>query len=208
MLLKICGLTCENDVDIINAAPPDYAGFVFAESKRRVTPGQAKNLIEKLSPTIKSVGVFVNETTENMAKIAKYCGLAIVQLHGDVAEGQVREAAALLPEAKIIKCVRTRDKASVLSAIDTAADFLLFDTYDKKNAGGTGKRADWELLLKTSIRDKITKPFFIAGGINAQNIQEAAALNPYAIDVSSGAEGPNGHKDAEKVKALMQAVRN
>jgi len=204
MKIKICGLTCERDIEIVNNFLPDYAGFIFAESRRKLSPEQAKNLKNKLDFRIKSAGVFVNEKPERIAAIANEIGLYAVQLHGDEDEAHICKTASLT-KAKIIKCVRTKDGESVMRGIDTEADFVLFDTYDANNRGGTGRSADWDLILR--IRDKIEKPFFLAGGITPENARDTLIVNPYAIDVNSGVEAEKGGKDAEKVKALFEQLR-
>ncbi|MDR1688709.1 MAG: phosphoribosylanthranilate isomerase [Clostridiales bacterium] len=206
MRIKICGLKSESDIEIVNKFPPDYAGFVFAESKRKVSANFAKELITKLNPEIKSVGVFVNEAAKTVAETAKTCNLYAVQLHGDESEAYISELKNLCG-AKIIKCVRTKSYDYVLQNIRTKADAILFDTFSKTARGGTGERADWELILQ--VRGNMEKPFFLAGGISETNICAAFEINPYAADVSSGAEKANGEgKDEEKVRKLIYAVRN
>lgn len=202
MRLKICGIKSEDDIKIINKYMPDYAGFVFAESKRRVECMQAKSLIKKLEKKIKSVGVFVNEEMESLIYTAEHCGLYAVQLHGDEDENYI-EKVKFLTDIKIIKCIRTKDKESVISGLNTNADFILFDAYGKLR-GGTGKRADFKLIEINM--DKINKPFFIAGGINASNAAEAIKLNPFALDISSGVEAATGGKDEKMVAELFSVL--
>lgn len=202
MRIKICGLRNESDIEIMNKYMPDYVGFVFAPSKRRLSGSKAKELAQMLDVRIKRVGVFVNEEPKRLADIAMMCGLYAVQLHGDEDEGYISEISASTG-LKIIKCIRTKDEESILSTIETEADYILFDSYSRKERGGTGKSADWSLIAK--VRDKIEKPFFLAGGINISNLSAACAIKPYALDVSSGVEAADG-KDALLVGKLINEL--
>jgi phosphoribosylanthranilate isomerase len=187
--IKICGLTRPCDIDAVNAEKPDYIGFVFAESRRKVTPGQADELREKLSPDIIPVGVFVDETIENIISLAQNGIIDIIQLHGSETEDYINNLKALTDKI-IIKANRN----------STSADYLLFDNVNP----GSGQTFDWSLIPKTN------KPFFFAGGIRADNVAEAVAkVNPFAVDVSSGVEtGTNGVKDPAKIKEFIRRVRN
>ena len=209
MKIKICGITTQEEITALNACQPDYVGFVFAQSKRMVTSSAAKPLITTLDRCILSVGVFVDESADKIIDIVDACGLDLVQLHGAENEETISELIKLmnLRNGKIIqtiKCVPTKDETSILRGIETKADFIIFDTFDKTQHGGTGRTANLALINK--IRPSITKPFFIAGGISPDNLS-AIELNPYGIDVSTGVEGENGKKDANLITRLIKAAK-
>jgi phosphoribosylanthranilate isomerase len=188
--LKICGIFRDEDVDYLNEFQPDFAGFVFAKSKRRVTSETARRLILKLSDEIIPVGVFVNETAEKIAETANETGIKMIQLHGEESEDFI-ETLKSKTHLPIIKAIKPNMK------IAENADFLLFDG----EYPGSGRPFDKSALPRTN------KPFFIAGGINAVNINEAIALSPYGIDLSSGVE-TNGVKDREKIKEICEIIKH
>lgn len=204
MKIKICGIKNLSDAAAVNAGKPDYAGFVFAESARRVTAETARELIAAMDAKIKPVGVFVNECAKNAAEIVLFLKLYAAQLHGDETPDYARELAEKTG-VKIIKAFRFRGLDTISRAAAFPCDYLLFDAYSPEKRGGTGKSVDFAQFGE--FRGQITKPFFIAGGINMTNIAQAAALSPYAADISSGAESVGG-KDAEKIGALCAAARS
>lgn len=195
--IKICGLTRLEDIDVVNQAKPDYIGFVFAESKRQVDFETAKRLKAALSKEIKAVGVFVNQSLEEIITLAKDNIIDIIQLHGDEDEvfiKELKEGVSLL----IIKAMRIRQKRDVKK---TSADFALFDTYDKNQYGGSGVNFNWELVRGYE------GDFFLAGGIQIDNIEEAIkTVKPFCVDISSGVE-TNGNKDQEKIREIVEKVR-
>ena len=207
--VKMCGISKVETIPAIVDAKPDYMGLVFAPSKRQVTVEQAKILVEELhkqyavrynSETIKIVGVFVNETIENLLKIAEEVKLDVIQLHGDEDESFIQ----ILKEqsnVEVWKAVQVRSAADAEKWIDSSADMLLFDAYHKDERGGTGEVFDWSSL------DEFERPFMLAGGIDSTNVARAIrTVRPYGIDISSGIE-TNGVKDNEKVKAFTNIVR-
>lgn len=202
--VKICGIRREEDVTYLNEFLPDYAGFVFAESRRQVTAEQAAALIRKLDSRVKPVGVFVNAPPEEAAKAAARCGLSAVQLHGDEDEAYIRRLRPLLPENTAVwKAVRVREAADIARADSTDVDILLLDSYTEKVYGGTGKSFNWSLVAAHPPK----KPFFAAGGLTPFNIIEAIrTMHPFGIDISGGVEGPDGCKDRNKIAALMAAL--
>ena len=205
MLIKICGLTRPQDIAAVNKAMPDFIGFVFAESRRRVTPAAAARLREGLDGRIGAVGVFVDENPGAVAETARRCGLCAVQLHGGEDERYIAALKPLLPAGCAVwKAVRVRAAADILAAGRLPADRLLLDAYAPGKNGGTGLAFDWELLggLRVGI------PFFLAGGIGEGNVERAVRLRgPDGIDVSSGAE-TDGVKDPEKIRRLVLATKN
>ena len=207
--VKMCGISKVETIPAIIDAKPDYMGLVFAPSKRQVTVEQAKTLVEELhkqytvrynSETIKTVGVFVNETVENLLKIAEEVKLDVIQLHGDEDESFIQ----ILKEqsnVEVWKAVQVRSAADAEKWIDSSADMLLFDAYHKDERGGTGEVFDWSSL------DEFERPFMLAGGIDSTNVARAIrTVRPYGIDISSGIE-TNSVKDNEKMKAFTNIVR-
>ena len=207
--VKMCGISKVETIPAIIDAKPDYMGLVFAPSKRQVTVDQAKTLVEELhkqyavrynSKTIKTVGVFVNETIENLLKIAEEVKLDVIQLHGDEDESFIQ----ILKEqsnVEVWKAVQVRSAADAEKWIDSSADMLLFDAYHKDERGGTGEVFDWSSL------DEFERPFMLAGGIDSTNVARAIrTVCPYGLDISSGIE-TEGVKDNEKMKAFTNTVR-
>lgn len=202
--LKLCGIRRIEDVEYLNEFPPDYAGFIFAPTRRYVSSETAKMLISRLDPKIKSVGVFVDMPISEMKIFADM--FDVFQLHGGEDEGYILGLRKIIPEkceiwkAVRLKCSEDIDRAEMLSA-----DRLLIDAYDPKEYGGTGKSARIDLILNREI----SKPFFIAGGISADNISEVNRLlggRAYGFDVSSGIE-TDGVKDREKIQRLTEIFR-
>lgn len=200
--LKLCGIRRNEDVDYLNEFPPDYAGFVFAESPRRVTLKQVRELSKRLLPQITKVGVFVNQPIETMIDFS--AEISVFQLHGDEDEGYIEQLRKIIPkECEIWKAIRVKSAEDILKANSLPVDKLLLDAFTKDSYGGTGKTANWDLIANT----KISKPFFAAGGITVGNLSEAVKkLNPYGIDISSGIE-TEGIKDREKIKEITQIIR-
>lgn len=194
MKIKICGIKNTDEAKIMNEAMPDFVGFIFAKSKRQITPKIGLEIKKILNPKIKTVGVFVDLSAE---EIIKYKGIIeIAQLHGNYSEKDIE----FLKKGglEIIKVIRV-DKNEY--NITTSADYLLFDTYQKDQFGGTNKTFNWDIKIETKT------PFFIAGGLNEFNLKEMAKkLNPYGADVSSGAE-IDGFKTKEKVSNIIKVIK-
>lgn len=204
--VKICGITNCEEIAFLNEYKPDYIGFVFAESKRRVTPEQAVSLAEGLDNDIKKVGVFVDVAPAYAAVIAETVGLDVLQLHGNEDSAYIKQLRGLVvSRTEIWKTFRIGPghlpKTSELSSL--GADRILLDTYVDKRPGGTGESFDWSLAAGLHI----TLPFILAGGLSPENIKGAiAAATPFAVDTSSGVE-ENGKKSEQRVKAFIRAVR-
>lgn len=214
--VKMCGISKVETIPAVVEAKPDYMGLVFAPSKRQVTVDQAKTLVEELhkqytkrynngaeqsnDDEIKTVGVFVNETLENLVTIATEVNLDVVQLHGDEDEAFIQSLKERT-NVEVWKAVQIRSAADAEAWIDSSADMLLFDAYHKDERGGTGEVFDWSCL------DEFERPFMLAGGIDSTNVARAIrTVRPYGIDISSGIE-TDGVKDDEKIKAFTNIVR-
>lgn len=208
--VKMCGISKVETIPAVVEAKPDYMGLVFAPSKRQVTVEQAKILIEELhkqcinhydTKVVKTVGVFVNETLDNLVRIADTANLDAVQLHGDEDEAFIQSLKERT-NVEIWKAVQIRSAADVEKWIDSSADILLFDAYHKDERGGTGEVFDWSSL------DAFERPFMLAGGIDSTNVARAIrTVRPYGIDISSGIE-TNGVKDDEKITAFTKIVKS
>lgn len=195
MLVKICGITTSETAEAAAAAGADFIGFVFAASRRKITPERAKMIARSLSSSVKTVGVFVNETVEQMVNIAEYVGLDYLQLHGDEGEAVSKQ----LPRP-VIKAFSVKDK-SIKNIMNYPCDYYLIDS----PGGGTGKSFDWKLLDKFNLD---ASKLILAGGLNPDNVQEAIrVVKPAGVDVSSGVE-TNGAKDIKKIKQFIHAAKN
>ena len=218
--VKMCGISKVETIPAVVEAKPDYMGLVFAPSKRQVTVDQAKILVSELHKQyanrynrdviqwsndvvqefIKTVGIFVNETLDNLVTIATEVNLDAVQLHGDEDEAFIQSLKERT-NVEVWKAVQIRSAADAEAWIDSRADMLLFDAYHKDERGGTGEVFDWSCL------DEFERPFMLAGGIDSTNVARAIrTVRPYGIDISSGIE-TDGVKDDEKIKAFTNIVR-
>ncbi|EEL89086.1 N-(5'-phosphoribosyl)anthranilate isomerase [Bacillus cereus AH1272] len=198
--MKICGIT---DVETAKHAceyGADAIGFVFAESKRKITPGLAKEIIQELPANVLKVGVFVNESVEVIQKITDECGLTHVQLHGDEDNHQIRRL-----NIPSIKALGVTSEDDMKNAQTYEVDYILFDSPKEKFHGGNGKKFAWELLahMPKDSREKT----ILAGGLNTINIEEAIqTVQPYMVDVSSGVE-TEGKKDLKKIKQFIKKAK-
>lgn len=193
--VKICGLMRKQDIDYVNKLIPDYAGFVFAPSRRRVSPGEAKRMASDLGPAIQRVGVFADATREFVLEAAVECSLDIIQLHG----GETSEYWHGFPKP-VWKVVQVKSREDLAQArFLKGIDALLLDSA----AGGSGKSFDWNLARECDF----PYPLVLAGGLNPENVVRAIRLfKPFAVDVSSGVE-TNGVKDYLKIKRFIENVR-
>jgi phosphoribosylanthranilate isomerase len=210
-LIKICGLSEVESALSAARAGADMLGFVFAESRRRVTPEKAAALILaiKHNTTIETVGVFAGSSVTEVNRIAKYCSLDRVQLSGGESWEYCRQVDR--PVIKVIHVAPGSTDKEILAGIEAGQDLLnnkkvslLLDTKgsdDRK--GGTGKVFDWTVAKNICAR----YPVFVAGGLNPQNVGNLIEqANPYGVDVSSGVE-TGGKKDTSKIKAFIENVR-
>jgi phosphoribosylanthranilate isomerase len=196
--IKICGIKSLNDIEYVNEAQPDYIGFVFAKSKRYVDYDLASLLKTKLSKQIQVAGVFVNEDINFIKKICEKAIIDIVQIHGDE-NGEYISTLKKAVNKPIIKAVRVKEK---IDTIDKDIAYILFDTYNKNEYGGTGESFNLNLIKEYK------KPFFLAGGLKYINVVDAINLvHPYCVDISSGVE-TNGVKDRQKIIDIVNLVRS
>lgn len=198
MKIKICGLTRPEDIAAVNEAKPEYVGFVFfPKSKRYVTSQQAAELRKLLDPEIPAVGVFVNAPLKEMASLVWDGTIQVIQLHGTETEEDILWLKRACPQVSIIKAIEVQSSDDVVRWRNSKADFLLLDS-----GKGSGVTFDWGQI------GAVEKPFFLAGGLSHDNVQEAIRkVQPYGVDVSSGVE-TDGKKDAAKISELVRRVRN
>ena len=190
--VKICGLSNKEAVETAVSAGADYIGFVFAPSKRQVTLEQAAELAKLIPVNVKKVGVFVSPSRVQLLEAIEKVGLDLVQVHGQVGDDLLED----LPCASI-QAVQVDENGHVPHS---RADYLLFDA----PVAGSGQTFDWAQLDTIGL----TQPFFIAGGLNEDNVVKAIQhFTPYAVDVSSGVE-TDGQKDHEKIRRFIERVKH
>lgn len=189
--IKICGMRRDEDIDFANSLHPDYIGFVLTEGFRRsITPETAARLKKRLGGGTKAVGVFVNDSADNINLLFERNVIDIAQLHGDESPEYCKMIKA--PIIKYFNC--SNGEPHDLDKYDV--EYFLFDS-----GTGTGRAFDWSNIPKTD------KPFFLAGGISESNVKQAIdTAKPFAVDVSSSVE-TNGYKDYKKMKRFMEMAR-
>jgi phosphoribosylanthranilate isomerase len=209
--VKICGITNVDDATVAIKAGADLLGFIFyAKSPRYVSPGHAKEIIRairQLSPVIRCVGVFVDETLDNIRRVMELAQLDLVQLHGNESADMVRK---LSPRG--YKALRPRNandaRASVeqyRAVVNNNIPAFIVDAFDAKQYGGTGIRADWNIAANIAREF----PILLAGGLNAENVADAIrVVKPWGVDVSSGVERAPGLKDHTRVREFIQKLKN
>lgn len=199
MKVKICGIS---DVETGIAAAEygaDAIGFVFAESKRRVSVEKAKEIASELPKEVLKVGVFVNETKEEIEKIASVVGLTHIQLHGD--ETASFSESLSLP---IIKAISFQGNECLETFKNFPSNYILLDSPKGKYRGGNGTVFNWSEVNPKLINNK---KVILAGGLHAGNVEEAInIIRPYMVDVSSGVE-TEGIKDLKKIKTFIEKVK-
>ena len=197
--IKICGITNIQDALFAHSLGVDMLGFVFAKSKRKLTPEAASKIIAEIPHSTLTVGVFVNEEEERVRETLEICGLDLLQFHGDEPPSYI-----LKFREKTIKSFRIKDKNSLEDIPKYKADIFLLDAYSPKEFGGTGKVLNWDLAVEA----KKFGPVILAGGLNPDNVEEAVKkVQPFAVDVSSGVESRPGKKDRGKLEEFVKRVR-
>lgn len=200
--IKICGLKTIEDVEMVNRIQPEYVGFVFAPSKRRVSDAQAMCMKQRLSKAIQAVGVFVNDSIEHIVSLCKSGCIDLVQLHGDESEGYIKQVQQRTGK-QVIKAVRLTSREAGEEALRSNAEYVLFDAFaGEKVYGGSGTR------LETLLLPELSRPTFLAGGLSVHNVEEMVRrYKPFCVDVSSSVE-TDGKKEYEKMKQFVEVVRN
>ena len=196
--IKICGLKREADIDAVNAIRPDYCGFIieFPKSSRNVNRNRVRELRKGLDEGITPVGVFVDSPIELVAELLDDNVISIAQLHGHESEDYIRTLKAMTGKP-VMKAFIVKDETVMEAALKSSADFILLD----QGLGG-GKTFDWSLI------PEISRPFFLAGGLDNTNLKKAALeIKPYAVDLSSSLE-TDGYKDPEKMAAAVAIIRS
>ena len=198
--VKICGMTNLKDVKVAVDGGVDAVGFIFyKKSPRSVTMQAVREIVLELPPFVDSVGVFVNETAEQINKIADHCKLDRVQLHGDESPAFCKKI-----RRRVIKAIRVKDIQSLKKLSDYPVSSFLLDTFSEDQYGGTGKVFDWNLAYPA----KKYGPIILAGGLTPNNVRQAIQrIRPYGVDVCSGVESQPGIKDHKKMKAFLKNVK-
>ena len=198
--VKICGMTNLKDVKVAVDGGVDAVGFIFyKKSPRSVTMQAVREIVLELPPFVDSVGVFVNETAEQINKIADHCKLDRVQLHGDESPAFCKKI-----RRRVIKAIRVKDIQSLKKLSDYPVSSFLLDTFSEDQYGGTGKVFDWNLAYPA----KKYGPIILAGGLTPINVHQAIQrIQPYGVDVCSGVESQPGIKDHKKMKAYLKNVK-
>lgn len=210
--IKLCGMMKPCDIEYANRIKPDFVGFIFANTRRKISAAQAKQFREALDAEIPAVGVFVNEDIPVIASLVQDGCIDMIQLHGEEDADYIRCLREVC-DVPVIKAVKVQTVEQIRQTAALPVDYLLLDTYRKGVLGGTGEAFDWELLREAKAAagdaaegELFGKPYFLAGGLHAGNLREAAALGSYGLDVSSGIE-TDGSKDFTKMVEVMELVR-
>ncbi|WP_462315353.1 phosphoribosylanthranilate isomerase [Methanobrevibacter sp.] len=195
--IKICGIKRLEDIEIVNRYKPDYIGFVFADSKRKVSHDLARKLKDNLDSDIISVGVFVDAPENEILELFGDGIIEVAQLHGHESEEYISDLKDKTNgELIIINAIEMNDEVDLLQYNDSIADYLLLDS-----GKGSGKTFDWGL-----IRKDLKKEFFLAGGLDSENVTLAVdEFDSYAVDLSSSLE-TDGFKDEIKIKEIMEVI--
>ena len=194
--IKLCGIQRYEDIDVVNELLPDYIGFVFAKkSKRFISYDTAKALKKRLDKRVKAVGVFVDESIENIIYLVRNDIIDLIQLHG-YEDGEYISKLKKYVNIPVIKAFKIKSKADINTLYKEGSDFILLDA-----GAGEGKTLD-ESILKDFKGD-----YFLAGGLSPDNIcKKINTLHPFGVDVSSGIE-TDGKKDADKMRKFVKLVR-
>ena len=196
--LKICGLTCEEDIAAVNEVKPDFAGFIIEvpSSRRNLSAEQVKVLVNGLDKEILPVGVFVDARPELPISLLRDGSLWAAQLHGNEDEEYIEKIQNMTGKP-VIKAFSIKTPEDVQRALRSPADYILLD----QGTGGTGEPFDWSLV------PPVRRPFFLAGGIGFENLREAiSTLHPWAVDLSSSLE-TNGKKDPVKIRQIVRMLK-
>jgi phosphoribosylanthranilate isomerase len=225
--VKICGITKKEDAFWASSLGTDFIGINFyKDSVRKVSISNAKEIVSSLPKFTIAVGVFVDEELDQVIKICKKVGITYVQLHGNETVEYCKELKLKFPEIKIIKVIKIKpgyeNQQNIQEYVNTifeqvkhfseVVDYIMFDTYIETAVGGTGEKFDWNVLVEIKNllqKENININFFVAGGLNADNVEEVVELlDPWCVDVCSGVERLPRRKDFEKMKVFIRKVKN
>lgn len=203
MKIKFCGIRREEDVQFCNVVEPDYMGLILSKGFRRsVSPQDGRNLVKKAHSYIRSVGVFVNASADEIADVVRRVSVDVIQLHGNETPEEVFRIGRLT-KRPVWKTIRTKTPDTLKQASAYQADRLVIEGYAAGVAGGAGLTADWGMIQE----NRPSGLFFLAGGLTPENVTEAiGTVQPYGVDLSSGIE-TDGVKDFEKMKEIIKLVR-
>ena len=196
--LKICGLTCKEDIEAVNGAKPDFAGFIIEVPGRRrsLTAERVKVLVKGLNEETLPIGLFVDASPELPISLLRDGTLWAAQLHGNEDEDYIEKIQNMTGKP-VIKAFSIKTPEDVKRALRSPADYILLD----QGAGGTGETFDWDLV------PPVKRPFFLAGGLAPENLRTAIAkLHPWAVDISSSLE-TDGKKDPAKICRLSKMLK-
>lgn len=198
--VKVCGITNSEDALCAVRLGASALGFIFYEkSPRFITPREAGEVIRQIPPFVTKVGVFVNAGADYLREARDAAGFDIYQFHGD----ETPEFCAAFGE-DYIKVIRVKDAGSLDTVELYDTDAFLFDTYSPDAYGGTGENFSWDVLSSRKLEGKFV---ILSGGLNPDNVRDAIrAVNPYAVDVSSGVESSPGVKDHLEIKRFIEAA--
>jgi len=199
--VKVCGITRIGDAYSAVESGADALGFIFyPKSQRPITPEKAKEIIQKIPGSMGRVGVFVNQEIQAVKEIVSFCGLHLIQLHGDEPPRYCRQ----FPMSTLIKAVSHWAEEGIQRLENYSVRAILVDAHEPGRYGGTGKNSDWALALRV----KKTHPLILAGGLNEENIKRAIeTVRPCAVDINSGVETSPGKKDPHKIREILQIIR-
>lgn len=199
--VKICGITSIGDAYHAAESGVDALGFIFyPKSQRYIVPERAREILQKVPGSIGRVGVFVNQEIQALKEIVSFCGLHLIQLHGD----ESPQYCAQFPKSSLIKSVSVCTEEEVRGLGNYPVKAILVDAHEPGRYGGTGKNSDWALALKV----KKKHPLILAGGLSKENIKRAIeTVRPCAVDINSGVEISPGEKDPYKIREIMEIIR-
>jgi phosphoribosylanthranilate isomerase len=220
MWIKICGITSIEDAEMVVAAGADAIGFVFAESPRRISAQTARDIIQRLAPSVEKIGVFVDATGSEMAETMEVAGLSGVQLHGSADglknfRGGVGEEHESIRVLQVVRYDGDSDRFALElrklhehQFLGDQSNAVLVDTCVAGKQGGTGVAFDWQAARDSFRREAPHLRLIAAGGLHPENVRNAIhTLRPWGVDVSSGVESAPGRKDPNRVAAFVRAAR-
>jgi phosphoribosylanthranilate isomerase len=199
--VKICGLTTVSDALVAVPAGADAIGLMFySGSPRHISMEAAQQIARTLPTSVIRVGVFVDPNPSDVFAAIQLCGLNVLQFHGDETSGFCQQFGVMT-----MKAFRMKNGGSLALLPSFSTDAFLLDSYVPDKPGGTGETFNWELAVEAK---KFGRPIFLAGGLTSENVADAIrAVQPFAVDVSSGVEISPGRKDPEKIRAFIAAAR-